>query len=100
MKKNKWIKDQNLRSSFKKYEIRRLFLKYLLTNQKVDKNLQKIAQKLIAKLPKKSYSTRYRNLCMLTGRSRGVYRFFNLSRLKIKELGSQGKIPGLRQSSW
>jgi small subunit ribosomal protein S14 len=54
----------------------------------------------LAKLPRNSSATRLRNLCRLTGRSRGFYRKFGLSRIKLRELADQGKIPGLRKSSW
>ena len=51
-------------------------------------------------LPRDASPTRIRNLCALTGRSRGVYRKFKLSRIKLRELAHQGKIPGMRKASW
>ena len=51
-------------------------------------------------LPRDASPTRVRNLCALTGRSRGVYRKFKLSRIKLRELAHQGKIPGMRKASW
>ena len=44
--------------------------------------------------------TRIRNRCELTGRSRGYYRKFRLSRIMLRELGNKGLIPGLTKSSW
>ena len=51
-------------------------------------------------LPRNSSSIRYRNRCKLTGRTRGVYRKFGLSRIKIRELSMSGDLPGMIKSSW
>ncbi len=49
---------------------------------------------------KPKFSTRKRNRCELTGRSRGVYRKFRISRIMLRELALQGMIPGMRKASW
>ncbi|MBI1215203.1 MAG: 30S ribosomal protein S14 [Alphaproteobacteria bacterium] len=54
----------------------------------------------MAKLPRNSHPTRVRNRCALTGRARGNYRKFGVSRLMLRELASQGLIPGVTKSSW
>ncbi len=54
----------------------------------------------LARLPRNASPTRVRSLCALTGRSRGVYRKFKISRIMLRELALQGKIPGMRKSSW
>lgn len=54
----------------------------------------------LARLPRDASPTRIRNLCALTGRSRGVYRKFKISRIKLRELALEGKIPGMRKASW
>jgi len=46
------------------------------------------------------YSTRGRNRCELTGRARGYYRKFRVSRIMLRELALQGMIPGMRKASW
>tara|TARA_B110000196_G_C20969129_1_gene577777 strand:- start:109 stop:414 length:306 start_codon:yes stop_codon:yes gene_type:complete len=51
-------------------------------------------------LPRNSSAIRYRNRCKLTGRARGVYRKFGLSRIKIRELSMSGDLPGVVKSSW
>ena len=58
------------------------------------------AQLAMAKLPRNSHPTRVRNRCALTGRARGNYRKFGISRLMLRELASQGMIPGVTKSSW
>jgi small subunit ribosomal protein S14 len=54
----------------------------------------------LAELPRNSSATRVRNRCELSGRPRGYYRKHKLSRIALRELGSQGMIPGLVKSSW
>ena len=80
-------------------------------NKKVKQLVDKYAEKrkqlkaegdyaALQKLPRNSSATRHRNLCKLTGRSRSVYRKFGISRIKLRELALEGKIPGMRKSSW
>ena len=59
----------------------------------------KLQSKLNA-LPRDSSKIRVRNRCKLTGRTRGVYRKFGLSRIKIRELSMSGALPGVVKSSW
>ena len=54
----------------------------------------------MATLPRNSHPTRIRNRCAITGRARGNYRKFGISRLIFRELASQGMIPGVTKSSW
>jgi small subunit ribosomal protein S14 len=54
----------------------------------------------LAEMPRNSSPTRVRNRCELTGRARGVYRKFKLCRNQLRELASQGRIPGIVKSSW
>ena len=54
----------------------------------------------LAELPRNSSPTRIRNRCELTGRPRGFYRKFKLSRIALRELASSGQIPGMVKSSW
>ena len=52
------------------------------------------------KLPKNSCPTRLRNLCQITGRSRGYLRKFKLCRYKFRELASKGELAGIKKTSW
>lgn len=54
----------------------------------------------LEKLPKNSSRIRIRNRCNITGRPRGVYRKFGLSRITFRELASKGLIPGVTKASW
>ncbi len=58
------------------------------------------AQMKLAKLPRNSAPVRVRNRCELTGRPRGFYRKFRLSRIALRELANQGKLPGVTKASW
>jgi len=58
------------------------------------------AQLKLARLPRNSSATRIRNRCALSGRPRGYYRKFGLSRIAVRELASSGLIPGMVKSSW
>jgi len=54
----------------------------------------------LAEMPRNASKTRLRSRCELSGRPRGYYRRFKLSRIALRELGSRGQIPGLTKSSW
>jgi len=54
----------------------------------------------LQKLPKNSSPSRVKNRCSITSRGRGYMRKFGLSRIKFRELANEGKIPGVRKSSW
>ena len=54
----------------------------------------------LAELPRNSSATRVRLRCQISGRGRGNYRKFRLSRIAMRELASQGQIPGMVKSSW
>ena len=54
----------------------------------------------LQKLPRNSSPVRLKNRCAITGRSRGYMRAFGLSRIEFRELALEGKIPGVKKSSW
>lgn len=54
----------------------------------------------LQKLPRNSSPSRIKNRCNITGRGRGYLRDFGLSRIKFRELASEGEVPGVRKSSW
>ena len=56
--------------------------------------------KKFEKIPRNSAPSRQRNRCWVTGRSRGFYRDFGLSRHVLREMGNEGLVPGLKKSSW
>ena len=58
------------------------------------------AQMKLSKLPRNSSKIRIKNRCEITGRSRGVYRKLKISRIALRELTLEGKVPGMIKSSW
>ena len=75
-------------------------LKAIANDESVDETERLIARLKMAELLRNGNPTRIRNRCELTGRSRGYYRKFRLSRIMLRELGNKGLIPGLTKSSW
>ena len=75
-------------------------LKAQANDKSLDETERLIARLKLAELPRNGNPTRIRNRCELTGRSRGYYRKFRLSRIMLRELGNKGLIPGLTKSSW
>ncbi len=58
------------------------------------------AMKKLAKLPRNANPTRLHNRCSVTGRARGYFRLFGLCRQQVRTMASEGKLPGVRKSSW
>ena len=56
--------------------------------------------KALDALPKNSSPVRLKNRCQITGRPRGYTRYFGLSRIALRDMALDGKIPGLRKASW
>lgn len=78
----------------------RAALKAIIYNKELSLEERIKATMKLAQKPRNSSETRVRNRCELTGRSRGFYRQFHVSRIALRELGNQGMIPGLTKSSW
>jgi small subunit ribosomal protein S14 len=84
----------------KKYAAKRAKLKELIRSPKTSPEARAAAQVALQEQPRDASKARLRNRCAITGRSRGVYRKFGLSRVKIREVASRGEIPGLSKASW
>ena len=75
-------------------------LKKIVMNKKLPLEERFKAQQKLSKLPRNSAKVRVMNRCQITGRPHGVYRKLKISRIALRQLGLQGKIPGLVKSSW
>ncbi len=84
----------------KKFAAKRATLKAIANDKNATMEDRFDATLKLAKLPRNSSVTRYRNRCGLTGRPRGNYQKFKLSRNALRELASNGQIPGMIKSSW
>jgi small subunit ribosomal protein S14 len=93
-------KDKKRRNLFKKYELKRLYLKYIIYNNNILKHIRINAMMLLNKLPKDSSSVRIHNRCIITGRSRSIYRDFKVSRIILRNYAHNGLLPGITKSSW
>ena len=83
-----------------KFLNKRKALKKIIMNKKLSLEERFKAQQKLSKLPRNSAKTRVMNRCQITGRPHGVYRKLKISRIALRQLGLQGKIPGMIKSSW
>ncbi len=83
-----------------KFYKKRNELKKIIMNKKLPLDERFVAQQKLSKLPRNSAKTRVRNRCQITGRPHAVYRKLKISRIALRKLGLEGKIPGMIKSSW
>tara|TARA_A100001234_G_scaffold13668_1_gene11018 strand:+ start:126 stop:431 length:306 start_codon:yes stop_codon:yes gene_type:complete len=83
-----------------KYYKKRKLLKKIIMDKKVSLEERFKAQQKLSKLPRNSSKVRIMNRCQITGRPHGVYRKLKISRIALRQLGLEGKIPGMVKSSW
>ena len=83
-----------------KFASKRRKLKSIVMNKKLGLEERFSAQIKLSKLPRNSSKIRIRNRCEITGRSHGVYRKLKISRIALRQLSLEGKIPGMIKSSW
>ena len=93
-KNNKRIKLSN------KFFKKRQALKKIIMNKNLTLEERFKAQQKLSKLPRNSAKSRIMNRCQITGRPHAVYRKLKISRIALRQLGLQGKIPGMVKSSW
>lgn len=96
-KKKKNIKQRYL---FKNLEKKRLILKIISKNCKFSKNIRFKTKKKWFLFNNNSSITRIKNICILTGRARSIYRIFKISRIKLRDLVSKKLLPGICKYSW
>jgi small subunit ribosomal protein S14 len=93
-------KNKKRRRMVAQFAAKRAKLKAIVADRNKPMDERFLAQMKLAELPRNSSKTRIRNRCEMTGRARGFYRKIKLSRNKLRELASQGLIPGMIKSSW
>ena len=93
-KNNKRMKLSN------KFYKKRKELKKIIMNKQLPLEERFKAQQRLSGLPRNSSKIRVRNRCQITGRPHGVYRKLKISRIALRKLGLEGKIPGMVKSSW
>ena len=99
-KKSMIERDRKRQKLVDQYAARRAELKARASDRALSVEERFKATLKLAELPRNSSATRVRNRCALTGRPRAYYRKLKISRIMLRELGSNGEIPGLVKSSW
>lgn len=99
-KKSAIEKNELRRRLAKRYDARRTRLKAEAADETLPPEDRFAARLKLAELPRNSSPTRVRNRCVVTGRSRAVYRKLKMSRIALRDLASAGQIPGMVKSSW
>lgn len=83
-----------------RFGAKRKALKEIINDRDLPPEDRFAAQLTLAELPRNGARVRIRNRCELTGRPRAYYRKFRMSRIALRDLASQGQIPGVVKSSW
>jgi small subunit ribosomal protein S14 len=99
-KKSAVNRNEKVKVLVQRYAARREALKAIANDESLPLEDRFEARLRLAELPRSSSKTRIRNRCEVTGRPRAYYRKLKMSRIALRELGSQGQIPGLVKSSW
>lgn len=93
-------RNQKRERLVKKYAKKRAELKAIIYNKDASLEDRFGASLKLAELPRNSSKIRVRNRCNLTGRPRGYFRKFGISRIALRDLASHGELPGVTKSSW
>lgn len=99
-KKSSVNKNEHRRVLVARYAAKRKRLKDLASDLSRPSEERFAARLKLAELPRNSSASRIRNRCELTGRARGYYRKLKVCRNMLRDLASQGLIPGMTKSSW
>jgi small subunit ribosomal protein S14 len=83
-----------------KYAARRAELKSTIKSPRTAPAERELAMRALRKMPRDASATRVRNRCALTGRPRGYYRKFGVSRIALRDLALAGELPGVTKASW
>ncbi|MDX3895019.1 30S ribosomal protein S14 [Pusillimonas sp.] len=83
-----------------KYAAKRAALKAIINDQSKSDEERYQARLQLQQLPRNASPTRQRNRCAVTGRPRGVYSKFGLTRHKLREMALRGEVPGMTKASW
>ncbi len=93
-------RDKYRRSTFKRFEIKQTQHKAILQNRDIPYSVKDLVINKMLRMSGIGRITRIRNRCISTARGRGVYRFCKLSRIRLREYGSQGLLSGISKASW
>jgi small subunit ribosomal protein S14 len=94
------LRDERRLALERKYAPKRAELRTRLADPSLPMEEKAAIQAAFARLPRNSCPTRRTRRCQVSGRARGVYRKFGLSRIMLREMALRGELPGVRKSSW
>jgi small subunit ribosomal protein S14 len=99
-KTSKIAKNNKRKQLVERYAERRDELIKIIKDPEVSYEEKREAYAKIAKMPRDASATRYRNRCAVTGRPRGYFRKFGISRIALRDMAHLGELPGIRKASW
>ncbi len=99
-KKSAIERNNKRRKLSRRYAAKRAELKVIANDRSMPMEERFAARLKLAKLPRNSSPVRVCNRCEVSGRPRGYYRKFRMSRIALRDLASTGQIPGMTKSSW
>lgn len=99
-KKSVVLRNKKRKDLVEKYKAKRQALKRIIIDPNAGYDDKQKAVATLSSLPRDSSPVRLRYRCLITGRPRGYYRRFGLSRQKLREYAMNGGIPGIRKASW
>lgn len=99
-KTSKIAKNNKRKELVERYAVRRAVLVKIIKDPEASYEDKRAAYAKIAKMPRDASASRYRNRCAVTGRPRGYYRKFGISRIALRSMAHLGELPGIRKASW
>lgn len=99
-KTSKIVRNEQRKALVAKFAVKRAALKEILRKRDTPLAERQLARQQLQSLPANSVACRIRNRCAVTGRPRGYYSKFGLSRLALRELALRGELPGVVKASW
>ncbi len=99
-KTSKIVKNNKRKILVDRYADRRAELVKIIKDPEASYEDKREAYVKIGKMPRDASATRYRNRCAVSGRPRGYFRKFGLSRIALRSMAHLGELPGVRKASW
>ncbi len=99
-KTSKIAKNNKRKQIVDRYADRRAELIVIIKDPEASYEEKREAYAKIAKMPRDASASRHRNRCAVTGRPRGYYRKFGISRIALRSMAHLGELPGVRKASW
>jgi small subunit ribosomal protein S14 len=100
MKQRRVLADNKKRNLYAKTEVLQKLFKFLLVYKKPQNSSLVISKLVFLNVLRDGFKSRIHNYCIITGRARGVYRKFRVSRISLRQLGANGLYFGLKKASW